>query len=168
MKRSINIDTIQQEMYAAEQGIVPGTGTLAHLPLSAKEPGESSEPCLEKATVLLVDDEVHMLRGITRVLRKQPYTFYTVRSAEEAIEVMQNQPVDVVITDEKMPGMKGTELAAWIAQSHPEIKTIILTGYADVNTVIRAVNQGRIFRFFTKPCNAFDLVLAIYDAIQKE
>lgn len=169
MKRSVNIDTIQEEVNSSKPCVFPALSNLVHLPNKLSEKTEECDEIdREKATVLLVDDEVQTLRGLSRVLRHQPYCFYTVRSADEAIEVLQRQAVDVVVTDEMMPGMSGTELAAWIAQSHPEVKTIILTGHPDAEIAIRAINQGHVFRFFTKPCSAFDLVLAIHEAVDAE
>lgn len=166
MQRSVNIDRIQEEVQLNKSSAVSDVGNLARVPNVVEEISTLNKA--SKMTVLLVDDEVQALRGLSRVLHKQPYNFFTVRSANEAMEVIQRQPIDVVVTDEQMTGMSGTELAAWIAQMYPNVKTIMLTGHGNIDVATRAINQGRIFKFFNKPCNASDLVLAIHEAIEEK
>ena len=115
--------------------------------------------------VLFVDDDENILRGLTRVLRNQPYRLFTARSGEEAMRVLMTNHVSVIVADEQMPGMSGTELLSWIAENCPETMRIVLTGHASTSTAIRAINEGSVFRFFTKPCNEVDLALAIREAI---
>jgi DNA-binding NtrC family response regulator len=73
--------------------------------------------------------------------------------------------VDVVVADEKMPGLSGTELLAWVAEHRPEVVRIVLTGHATVETAIRAINEGGVYHFFTKPCNEFELSIVIHKAL---
>lgn len=117
-------------------------------------------------TVLLIDDDVNILHGLTRALRRQPYRFLTARSAEEAMLVLKQWPVDVIVCDEQLPGMRGSDLLIWAAQHIPDVARIVLTGRADVETALKAINEGRVFRFFTKPCNEIDLAIAIGEAIE--
>ncbi|MGB9689399.1 response regulator [Thermogutta sp.] len=116
--------------------------------------------------VLIVDDDVNVLRGLTRALRHQPFQLLTARSAEDAQEILKRWLVDVVICDQNMPGTRGTELLAWIAEHSPRTARIILTGQPDLKTAIEAINRGQVFRFLTKPCSDWDLVMAIHDALQ--
>ena len=115
--------------------------------------------------VLLVDDDVNLLRGLSRALRCQPFRLLTARSAEEALAVVKKHPVGVVVTDERMPGQSGTELLAWIARECPEVVRIVLTGHTTPETTMRAVNHGRVFRFFSKPCDPAELAEAIRDGL---
>lgn len=72
----------------------------------------------------------------------------------------------MLVTDHRMPGISGNDLLAWAAQHAPDIMRIILTGHATTDGVIRAVNEGRVFQYFTKPCREVDLALAIHKALE--
>ena len=117
--------------------------------------------------LLLVDDDENLLHGLARALRRQPYQIYTAKGAEEATWVLKGRSVDVIVTDEKMPGMRGTELLAWVADHYPEVMRIMLTGHASVEVAVRAINEGGVFRFFVKPCREVDLAIAIRKALEK-
>jgi two-component system probable response regulator PhcQ len=103
--------------------------------------------------VLFVDDEPHVTESLKRALRKEPYEVLSANSADEALEVLARQPVDVVISDEKMPGMQGSEFLAVVCKQYPETIRIIMTGHGSIEAAIRAINEGEIYRFLTKPCN---------------
>ena len=118
-------------------------------------------------TVLLVDDEPHLTQSLKRGLRNEPYRVVTASSGEEGLEVLASEPVDVVVSDESMPGMSGAEFVAQVARAHPDTVRMILTGQATLDAVGRAINQGSIFRFFTKPCNEIELIHAIRQGIQQ-
>lgn len=120
------------------------------------------------ATVLLVDDDPNVLRGLVRMLRLQPFQFYTAHSAEEAMEVLKSRPIDVLVTDERMPGTSGMDLLAWSAKHFPEVVRILLTGFATTEIAIRAINESLVFRFFTKPCDPVALALAIHEALEQK
>jgi len=119
-----------------------------------------------KPIVLLVDDDGNLLHGLVRALRRQPFQLYTARSGEEAVAAIKAHPVDVLVTDHRMPGISGNDLLAWAAQHAPDIIRIVLTGHATTDGVIRAVNEGRVFQYFTKPCREVDLALAIHKAAE--
>ena len=104
--------------------------------------------------VLLVDDDQNIIDALKRILRKEPYQIYSVNSAHEALGVVQGISVDVVVTDEQMPGMSGTDLLRMLREQHPEIVAIMLTGKPSLEVALEAINQGEIYRFFTKPCNS--------------
>jgi two-component system, probable response regulator PhcQ len=120
-----------------------------------------------KHAVLLVDDDENLLHGLVRALREQPYQVYTAQSGEEARWVLKRQSIEVVVADEQIPGLSGTDLLAWVADYLPECVRILLTGHADVATAVRAVNEGGVFRFFTKPCKEFELAVAIRQALER-
>lgn len=119
-----------------------------------------------RATVLLVDDDENILHSLARALRQQPYQLLSTRSAEEAMWTLKTRPVDVIVADECMPGMSGSDLMAWVAESYPEVKRIILTGQATMVTAIRAINEGGVYHFFTKPCDVVELAITIRKAIE--
>jgi len=116
--------------------------------------------------VLLVDDDENLLRGLARALRFQPYHVYTARSGEEALHVLKSHPIDVVVADEQMPGISGSDLLAWVAANCPEVVRIVLTGRPSTEAAIRAINEADVFRFFTKPCDTVRLALAIRQALE--
>lgn len=120
---------------------------------------------MPSSDVLLVDDDENLLRGISRALRKESYRVWTARGAEEALAIVKSRPVGVVVSDERMPGASGTELLAWIAQNCPEVVRVIMTGHTTPETTMRAVNEGRVFRYFTKPLDTDELAKAISDGL---
>jgi DNA-binding NtrC family response regulator len=117
-------------------------------------------------TVLLVDDDADVLRWLTRVLQKQPYQLFTARCGEEAVGILQRTSVDVVVTDQRMPGMSGTDLLAWIERNCPKVVRILLTGCASADNLLRAINEGGVYYCFTKPCNEASLAIMIRKAIE--
>ena len=116
--------------------------------------------------VLFVDDEPHVTDSLRRALRKEPYDVLSAHSADEALRVLARESVDVVVSDEKMPGMPGSEFLARVCKLYPETIRIILTGQASIEAAIRAINEGEIYRFLTKPCNEVDLAFTIRQALQ--
>jgi two-component system, probable response regulator PhcQ len=117
-------------------------------------------------TVLLVDDDERLLSGLTRALHKQPFRIYTARNGEDAILVLKARDVDVIVSDERMPGMSGSELLNWVADNCPDVMRIVLTGHAETDMAIRAINESGVCYFFTKPCNEARLAVAIHKAIE--
>jgi DNA-binding NtrC family response regulator len=123
---------------------------------------------MRKSQVLLVDDEPNITAGLKRALRREPYEIVTANSGREALEIMAAQPIDVVVTDEQMPGMSGSELLRTVCRRHPGTVRMMLTGQASLEAAIRAINEGEVYRFFTKPCNDADLRLTIRNALQQQ
>jgi two-component system probable response regulator PhcQ len=119
-------------------------------------------------TVLLVDDEPRVLEGLSRVLRKEPYEILTANGADEAALLMKDRHVDLVVSDEEMPGMSGTELLARIAGEYPDIMCIVLTGHPTLPAAVRAINDGKVYQFLTKPCNEIDLAITIRRALEQK
>ncbi len=117
--------------------------------------------------VLIVDDERAMTELLEDVLATEPYTLLSARSAEEALQILEEQEIDVVVSDEMMPGMSGSELLAIVKERYPDTIRMILTGHASLEGAIRAINEGEIYRFFTKPCNVYDLAITIRQALQQ-
>ncbi|MFC3283509.1 HD domain-containing phosphohydrolase [Litchfieldella rifensis] len=122
-------------------------------------------PATTTATLLLVDDEENMLNRLRRVLRNEPYALLMASSGEQALSLMEAQDVDLVISDARMPGMDGATLLANIQQHWPDCLRILLTGYADISTTVRAINEGHIYRYISKPWDDDELRLIIRQAL---
>ncbi len=121
-----------------------------------------------KKTILLVDDEPSITESLKRALRREPYEFLTAQSAEQALEVLKERPVDAVIADEHMPGMTGSQLISLVRKKYPDTLRIILTGHPELDSCIRAINQGEVYRFFTKPFHEVDLAITLRQALQQK
>lgn len=119
-------------------------------------------------TVLLVDDDQLLLNSLKRSLHQEHYAIRTATSAEAALEILSGIEVDVIVSDQCMPGMSGTDFLAMAHEKYPETLRIMLTGKPELNTAMDAINRGQIYRFFTKPCNAIDLALSIREALQQK
>jgi two-component system, probable response regulator PhcQ len=119
-------------------------------------------------TVLLVDDDTNVVNGLVRALHHQPFGIYTARSGEEAMWILKTHHVDVVVTDEQMPGLSGTALLAWVAATYPEVTRILLTGHASVGMAVHAINDATVYKLFVKPCKEFDLAVAIRRALEQK
>jgi len=119
-----------------------------------------------KHKVLLVDDEPNVLEGLQRALRNEPYEILTAQSGDEALALLAETDVDVVVSDQEMSGMNGTQLLGRIRRDYPNTIRYILTGRATLDVAISAINEGAISRFFTKPCNNIDLAVMIREALR--
>jgi response regulator RpfG family c-di-GMP phosphodiesterase len=120
-----------------------------------------------KDNVLFVDDESHILTAFKRQFRKQ-FVVHTALSGEEALEKLQGKHAfSVVVSDCRMPGMDGIQLLTKVREKYPDTVRLMLTGYADLETTIAAVNEGNIFRFATKPCPQETLTRMLNDAIEQ-
>ena len=104
-----------------------------------------------KPKLLFVDDEPHVLEGIKVAFRHAPYQIMTAQSADEALRLLDQTAIDVVVSDQQMPGMPGLDFLRAVRRGFPETIRIMLTGQADPQ-VDDAVSRGHIFRFLTKPC----------------
>lgn len=118
-------------------------------------------------TILIVDDEPFITEILTEALSREPYVILSAGSAEDALRLLAQRQVDVIISDEKMPGMSGSEFLAVVRKEYPDTVRMILTGHGSLESAMRAINEGQIYRFFTKPCNVLDLAMTIRKAIQQ-
>ena len=116
--------------------------------------------------VLIVDDEPKIYHALRRALHREPYDILYANGGEEALKLLAERPVDVVVADQNMPNMQGSVLLARVRQQYPDTVRMMLTGDARLETVMAAVNKGEIYRFFTKPCNESELIISLRDALQ--
>jgi signal transduction histidine kinase len=116
--------------------------------------------------LLLVDDEAEITRTLQRFFRKN-YNVFIANDASEAFKLVENRDINVIISDQRMPGMSGVEFLSKVKQYHPDTIRLILTGYSDVEAIIAAINEGAIFRYITKPWNFDELNATVYEAFEK-
>jgi CheY-like chemotaxis protein len=102
-------------------------------------------------TLLLVDDEANILSALKRLLRRDGYDILTAMSAEQGLEMLASHRVDVIISDQLMPGMSGVEFLRRVKTLHPETVRLVLSGYTDLQAVTDAINEGAIYKFLSKP-----------------
>lgn len=119
----------------------------------------------DKPKVLLVDDEESILNSLRRLLRGQPYEVLLATSGAQALEIMEQQSIDLVMTDARMPNMDGATLLAHIHRLYPTTTRILLTGYADMPTIIKAINEGKIHRYISKPWNDEEMLLTLRQSL---
>jgi two-component system, probable response regulator PhcQ len=134
---------------------------------NGRERRAAEEPA-HRPTVLLVDDDLEILEMFGRILRREPYHVELAAGARAAFRILAVRPVSVVVSDEQMPGMPGTEFLARLQAEHPETVRIMLTGKASLEIAQRAINDGQVFRFLTKPIEARDLTRTIREAIAEQ
>jgi response regulator RpfG family c-di-GMP phosphodiesterase len=120
----------------------------------------------EKITVLYVDDEENNLFSFKATFRIK-YKVLTALSGNEALDILGKNLVHIIITDQRMPEMTGIEFLEKVLEKFPDPMRILLTGYADMNAVIDAVNKGKIFHYLAKPWNEEELDLTINRAYEK-
>ena len=116
--------------------------------------------------ILVVDDQPILRETLKNFLSRQNYSVLLAGNAEEALKILSKAKVDVMLVDQVMPGMSGTELLAIVREDYPETIRIILTGHATLNDAIDAINKGEVHRFFTKPCKIEELVQTIEELIR--
>lgn len=117
-------------------------------------------------TVLFVDDEPAFLESIGQALRKAPYRILGALGGLQGLELLASERVDVVVSDEMMPEMPGSEFLCRARAVHPDTVRLMLTGQASLSAAIRAVNEGEIFRFLKKPCSAAEIDAALREALR--
>lgn len=122
----------------------------------------------DKPKVLLVDDEESILNSLRRLLRGQPYEVLLATSGAQALEIMAQHRIDLVMTDARMPNMDGATLLAHIHQLYPTTTRILLTGYADLPTIIKAINDGQIHRYISKPWSDEEMLLTLRQALDHQ
>ncbi|WP_158542321.1 hybrid sensor histidine kinase/response regulator [Lujinxingia litoralis] len=116
-----------------------------------------------RGTFLVVDDEPDILDAIARLFRKE-YHVLTAQSVDEAMELIAEHDVQVVMTDQRMPRMSGIEFLAELRQEHPHIVRVLFTGYSNIADVIDAINEGHVYRYISKPWKPVELRLFVAQA----
>jgi response regulator RpfG family c-di-GMP phosphodiesterase len=112
-----------------------------------------------------VDDEPANLRMIERLFRKD-YNVLTAACGEDALKMLQTERVSIIITDQRMPGISGTDLLRESLQTSPDSLRIIMTGYTDIEALIDAINTSQVYKFVSKPWDPVHLKKTVHDALR--
>ena len=118
---------------------------------------------MSENNLLIVDDEPNVISALKRVFIDDPYGVYSANSALEGMEILKGNRIKVIISDEKMPEITGSEFLSMVRRDYPDIIRIMLTGHASM----KAINEGEIYRFFLKPWNELELRFAVRSAFEK-
>lgn len=129
------------------------------------EPANQSSP--EKGKILFVDDEENILRSLQRLFMDEEVEVFTATSGAKGLEILARETgIGVIVSDQRMPEMTGVDFLAQSKTVSPQAMRILLTGYADVNAAIDAINRGGTFRYLNKPWNDEELVQTVMGALQ--
>lgn len=116
-----------------------------------------------KCSLLVVDDEPYILSTLTALLAND-FEVLPATSAEAAQEILSRRPVDLILTDQRMPRMTGVQLLEWVRQHHPKTIRLLMTGYGDLEDAVEAINRGQVYRYLYKPWRADELIQVLRDA----
>ncbi|MFC5569006.1 EAL domain-containing protein [Lysobacter yangpyeongensis] len=117
-------------------------------------------------TLLLLDDETNVLNSLVRLFRRDGYRLLTAASVREAFDLLASNTVQVIVSDQRMPDMNGTEFLERVRDLYPDTMRMVLSGYTDLAMITDAINRGAIYRFLTKPWNDDELREHIRDAFR--
>ena len=114
-----------------------------------------------------MDDDLNVLASLKRVFRRESYHILPATNGVDALSLLALHPVGVIITDQRMPGMSGTELLARVRAMHPKSIRIVLSGYTGLDSITEAINRGEIYKFLTKPWKDEELLETVRVAFRR-
>ncbi|XOZ32886.1 response regulator [Halomonadaceae bacterium KBTZ08] len=120
----------------------------------------------QKPTIAVIDDEPDILNALVRLFRQRDWITVTCDDARKAHSELKHHQLDLIISDYRMPGMDGVSLLNQFKQSHPDALRIVLSGQADLEGVIKAVNDSEVYRFILKPWSNDDLLITLDKALR--
>ena len=121
---------------------------------------------MEKSKLLLVDDEPNLTSALVRSLDRRQFEIFTADSAQQGLMILAGNDIDVVVSDERMPGMTGSQFLSEVRKKWPNTIRMILSGQADLEAAVRAINEGEVYRFLLKPCHPKELQMTILQGLQ--
>jgi FixJ family two-component response regulator len=130
-------------------------------------PMDDAVATLGQRTLLLLDDEENILTSLTRLLRRDGYKILKATGAAAAFELLAEHQVGVIVSDQRMPEMNGTEFLRRVKQLYPNTVRMVLSGYTDLKSVTDAINEGAVYKFLTKPWEDEQLRVNIQEAFQR-
>lgn len=137
--------------------------------MSETQPAPASQGAPEPVfTLLFVDDEANILSSLKRLFRPLGYRIFTAESGAAGLEIMEQEAIDLVVSDMRMPEMNGAQFLEKARQKKPDAVRILLTGYAEMESTIEAINKGKIYRYISKPWEDNDITLIIRHALQQK
>lgn len=123
---------------------------------------------VRQACILCVDDEQNILASLRRLFHTQKYRVLTADSGSAGLRVLENETVDLVISDMRMPEMNGAQFLEQVRERWPDTMRLLLTGYSDTQSILSAINQGEIYRYITKPWDDNDIVLVVRQCLERQ
>lgn len=129
-------------------------------------PATPTEEIQPPWSILFVDDEENILHALCRLFRPTGYKVAVAHSGAEALAAMERQPVDLIVSDMRMPQMNGAELLEHVHRRWPNTVRILLTGYSDMSMTVDAINKGNIYRYISKPWDESELLAAVSQALE--
>lgn len=129
---------------------------------------DSAPPQAPAATLLFVDDEPSILSSLKRLFRPHGYRILTAEGGEPGLAVLEQERVDLVISDMRMPHMDGARFLEQVRLRHPDTIRILLTGYADIESTVAAINRGEVYRYINKPWDDREIVLIVGEALERK
>ena len=120
---------------------------------------------MNKELLLIVDDESRVLRSLKAVFRST-YRVKTTTDCQEALQIIRDNPVNTIISDQRMPEMRGVDLLSQVKELSPNTMRLLLTGYSDISSTLDAINEGEVYRYITKPWGQSEIQSVISDAMQ--
>lgn len=121
---------------------------------------------MEGNTILIVDDNANIVDSFKRSTYKEPFSVLTARTGFEALNLLKNEHVDLLITDEMMPVMRGTQLVVKVREMFPEVMAIILSGNIDPEHFIEALNRGDVLKVLKKPTTIEHILYHVHKALE--
>lgn len=137
----------------------------ARLGAAARFADANNGPAAIKPKLLLVDDEERILRSLAMLFRAH-YDLRTTTDAHEALRIVEQEQIHVIVSDQKMPIMRGADLLRQVKEKSPHTMRLLLTGYSELDAVVDSVNEGEIFRFLNKPWDAQELRTTVAQAME--
>lgn len=161
LKRN-HCDVLQGQLFAHPVPFDELKPLLTKGPPKLEQDPESTTP-----TLLIIDDEPNILRTLTRLLRRDGYRILSTTDPQEAFSLLAENRVQVILSDQRMPSLSGTEFLSQVKDIYPETIRMVLSGYTDLDTITRAINEGAIYKFLTKPWQDDELRQTIRQAFQR-
>lgn len=159
--RSLRCDVMQGYLISRPMPAAEMTQFMASF-LPARIPVDNEA----MSTLLLVDDEPNIISSLSRLLRRENYRILTASTCEEALIQLAEHQVGVIIIDQRMPGMSGTELLARARSMHPKTVRMVLSGYTALDSLTEAINRGEIYKLLTKPWDDAEMIHTVRDAFR--
>ena len=147
---------------SAAQSVAPGDDVTATSDSTADAAADT------RARILFVDDEVNILSSLRRLFRASGYDVQLANSGTAGLKILQQDHIDVVVSDMRMPGMSGAEFLAQVRERWPDTMRLLLTGQADVASIAQAINTGQIYRYITKPWDEADIIAQVHQALEHQ
>jgi len=121
----------------------------------------------KRPVILCVDDEPSILSALRRLFRSHGFAVIAAESGQAGLDLLETEPIDLVISDMRMPHMDGVVFLEHVRQRKPDILRLLLTGYADIASITGAINRGEIYRYIAKPWDDNDIILTVQDALER-